>query len=73
VRLFYCNPVQHVIRFSKPEKIRITEVEIIDMSGRLLKTLKGSEEYNVADLSRGNYMLKIKGSELAKVTKLVKG
>jgi hypothetical protein len=33
-------------------------VEIIDMSGRLLKTLKENAEYNVADLPRGNYTLK---------------
>jgi hypothetical protein len=58
VRLFYCNPVKDVFRISNPEKIKITEVEIIDMSGRLLKTLKGNAEYNVADLPRGNYMLK---------------
>ncbi|WP_368366348.1 T9SS type A sorting domain-containing protein [Chryseobacterium sp. SSA4.19] len=38
----------------------------------MLKTLKGSEEYNISDLPEGNYMLKIKGDELAKVTKLVK-
>ncbi len=68
----YPNPVKDVFMISNPEKIKITEVEVIDMSGRVLKTLKGNEEYNVSDLPKGNYMLKIKGSELAKVTKLVK-
>lgn len=66
------NPVRDVFKISNPEKIKITEVEVIDMSGRVIRTLKGTEEYNISDLSKGNYILKIKSQGLTKVTHLIK-
>lgn len=68
----YPNPVHDVFKINNPEKIKITEVEVIDMSGRIIKTLKGTEEYNISDLTKGNYMLKIKSDGLTKVTNLIK-
>ncbi|WP_408612382.1 T9SS type A sorting domain-containing protein [Chryseobacterium fluminis] len=44
----------------------------MDVSGKLIRTLKGADEYNVSDLPKGNYILKIKSSELTKITKLLK-
>ncbi|MDC8104173.1 T9SS type A sorting domain-containing protein [Chryseobacterium sp. PTM-20240506] len=68
----YPNPVKDIFKISNPEKIKISSVEVIDVSGKLVKTLKGSEEYNVSELPTGNYILKIKSNEITKMTKLLK-
>jgi len=68
----YPNPVMDSFKINNPEKIKITGVEIMDVSGKLIRTLKGADEYNVSDLPKGNYILKIKSSELTKITKLLK-
>lgn len=69
----YPNPVKDNFRINNPEKLKISTVEIMDASGKLVRTLKGSEEYNVSDLPKGNYILKIKSEGgLAKITKLIK-
>ncbi|PQA91923.1 hypothetical protein B0A69_15985 [Chryseobacterium shigense] len=69
----YPNPTKENFRINNPEKLKISSVEIIDASGKLVKTLKGSEEYNVSDLPKGNYILKIKNEGgLTKMTKLIK-
>jgi hypothetical protein len=68
----YPNPVKDNFKINNPEKVKISSVEIIDLSGKHIKTLNGAEEYNVSDLPKGNYILKIKNNELTKVTKLIK-
>ncbi|WP_027381554.1 T9SS type A sorting domain-containing protein [Chryseobacterium daeguense] len=68
----YPNPVKDMFKINNPEKIKISNVEIIDISGKIIKNLKASEEYNVSDLPKGNYILKIKSSEATKITKLIK-
>lgn len=69
----YPNPVKDNFRINNPEKLKINSVEIIDTSGKLIKTLKGSEEYNVSDLPKGNYILKIQNEGgHTKITKLIK-
>lgn len=69
----YPNPVKDNFRINNPEKIKIRTVEIMDVSGKLVKTLKGSEDYNASDLPKGNYILKINNdSGHTKITKLIK-
>lgn len=68
----YPNPVENIFRINNPEKISITSIEIMDMSGKIIRSLKGSEEYNVSDLQKGIYLIKIKSSEISKITKLIK-
>lgn len=69
----YPNPAKDNFRINNPEKLKISSVEIMDASGKLVKTLKASEEYNVSDLPKGNYILKIKNEGgLTKITKLLK-
>ncbi|HCA09760.1 MULTISPECIES: T9SS type A sorting domain-containing protein [unclassified Chryseobacterium] len=69
----YPNPAKDNFRINNPEKLKISSVEIIDASGKLIRTLQGSEEYNVSDLPKGNYILKIKNEGgLTKMTKLLK-
>jgi len=69
----YPNPVRDSFRINNPDKIKISTVEVIDASGKLVRTLKGSEEYNASDLPKGNYILKIKNDGgHTKITKLIK-
>lgn len=68
----YPNPVKDSFKISNPGKINVSSVEITDMSGKLVKTMKGSEEYNIAELPKGTYFLKIKSNEASKITKLIK-
>jgi hypothetical protein len=69
----YPNPVKDHFRINNPERLRISSVEIMDVSGKIVKTLKGSEEYSVSDLPKGNYILKIKNEGgHTKITKLIK-
>ncbi len=69
----YPNPVKDIFRINNPEKLKINSVEIIDASGKLIRTLKGSEEYKVSDLPKGNYILKIQNEGgHTKITKLIK-
>ncbi|KXH84441.1 T9SS type A sorting domain-containing protein [Chryseobacterium kwangjuense] len=69
----YPNPAKDSFRINNPEKLKISTVEIMDASGKLVRTLKGSDEYQVSDLPKGNYMLKIKNEGgHTKITKLIK-
>lgn len=68
----YPNPVKESFKINNPGKINISIVEIMDVSGKLVRTLKGAEDYNVSDLPKGNYILKIKSDETTKITKMIK-
>ncbi|MCG2793497.1 MAG: T9SS type A sorting domain-containing protein [Weeksellaceae bacterium] len=68
----YPNPVKSTFRINNPEKLQITSVEVLDISGRIVKILKGADEFDVSGLAKGTYMLKIKSNDLTKVTKLIK-
>ncbi|MCW3161875.1 T9SS type A sorting domain-containing protein [Chryseobacterium oryctis] len=68
----YPNPVKDYFKINSPKKISINFVEIMDASGKLVRTLKGAEEYNISDLPKGNYILKINSNEITKITKLIK-
>ena len=68
----YPNPVNESFKISNPEQIKISTVEIIDASGKSIKTLKAADEYNVSDLPIGHYMVKINSNGLSKITKLLK-
>lgn len=68
----YPNPVKNIFKINNPGKLQINSVEIMDATGRVVKVLKGSEEYNVSDLPKGNYILKILNNENPKITKLIK-
>lgn len=68
----YPNPVREIFRINNPEKLQISSVEVLDVSGRVVKTLKGAEQFDVSGLAKGTYMLKIKSNATTKVTKLIK-
>lgn len=66
----YPNPVKDVFKISNAENTNA--VEILDTSGKLVKAFKGSEQYNVFDLPKGNYIVSIKSNGNTKITKLIK-
>ncbi|HCN47854.1 MAG TPA: hypothetical protein DIT10_01935 [Chryseobacterium sp.] len=69
----YPNPVKDQFKINNPERMKISAVDIIDASGKMIRTLKGSEEYSVSDLPKGSYILKIHNDGgPAKITKLIK-
>ncbi|MBU8882294.1 T9SS type A sorting domain-containing protein [Kaistella sp. DKR-2] len=68
----YPNPVNDYFRISNPGKLAISSVEIMDASARTVKVLKSADEYQVSDLPKGNYLLKINSNESPKITKLIK-
>lgn len=68
----YPNPVKNTFKINNPGNLQIASVEVMDATGRVVKVLKGSEEYNVSDLPKGNYILKILNNESPKITKLIK-
>jgi hypothetical protein len=68
----YPNPVKESFKISNPGKINISSVEITDSSGKLVKTMKGADDYNISELPKGIYFLKIKSNETSKITKLIK-
>lgn len=66
------NPVKEEFMIKNPSQTSILSVELIDGTGRVIKTLKTSENYNVSDVAIGNYLLKINTKENSKLVKLIK-
>jgi len=70
----YPNPVKDVFKLNLPaESQRVgTTVSVYDMSGKLVKTMPYDESYNVAELAKGSYMLKVNDGSNKKVVKMIK-
>lgn len=70
----YPNPVVDSFKLQIPEESRSKEalISIFDASGRLVKTFKIADSYNISDLPKGNYLLKLNDGTNNKVTKLIK-
>ncbi len=70
----YPNPTVDSFKLSLPSESlgAKTEVEIYDQSGKKVKTFKISDSYDVTDLGKGLYLIKIKDGKNIKTTKLIK-
>lgn len=68
----YPNPAGESFKINTPGEMKISTVEVLDISGKVIKVLKGAEEYNISGLAPGVYTLKIKSNETTKITKLIK-
>lgn len=70
--LVYPNPTKNVIRISGIDKI--AQVEILSVTGQIIKrvSLNVNETINVETLSKGIYLVRVVGSDLQSITKLVK-
>ncbi|AZA50104.1 T9SS C-terminal target domain-containing protein [Chryseobacterium carnipullorum] len=53
----YPNPAQNVIHLNTNE--RVLEIQIININGQTIRTVKDSKQLEVRDLPSGNYFLKI--------------
>ncbi|RAR75387.1 T9SS type A sorting domain-containing protein [Flavobacterium aciduliphilum] len=71
----YPNPTKDIVNVSNTEAL-INSVEISDVNGRVVKTVKVSDlnnaQINIADLSQGVYMIKINSDKGTATKKVVK-
>jgi hypothetical protein len=68
----YPNPVKDEFRISNPGDMVISTVEVVDVTGKVVRVLQGSEVYDVSDLASGTYVIKISSNETTKITRLTK-
>lgn len=71
------NPVSDVLTLSSGEGVQISGIQITDLNGRVIKTLKYSDaisemQVNVSDLSAGMYLLNISSNQGTATKKIVK-
>lgn len=68
------NPVIDIVNISNNENVKMTKIEILDTSGKIIKILYPenfeSIKFNMSDLSSGIYLLKIK-SESGNISKKI--
>lgn len=70
----YPNPVKDIFKLNLPAESKRagTTVSVYDMSGKLVKTMPYGDSYNVSDLAKGSYMLKVNDGLNKKVAKMIK-
>ncbi len=68
----YPNPATDVLNIQSKNGWAIENISIIDISGRTVKTQKGSESINVSDLASGTYMIDIVTKEGKATSKFIK-
>lgn len=70
----YPNPTKDSFKINMPQESKTSakSVELFDMTGKLVKTFPISESYNIKELSKGAYLIKVKGSDVVKATRIVK-
>lgn len=61
----YPNPVKDVLNFKMDKGLNAESIEVYDMSGKLIpmKTTKAVTSVNVSNLTKGNYILKVKADD----------
>uniref|UniRef100_UPI004048BBCC T9SS type A sorting domain-containing protein n=1 Tax=Mariniflexile sp. TaxID=1979402 RepID=UPI004048BBCC len=72
----YPNPVEDVLRLSLSDNINLAKLEIVDINGRLIKTISAEKvfdkEVNTSDLNKGMYMLNIYSDKGKSTKKFIK-
>lgn len=70
----YPNPTSDFFKLSLPQESlgAKTQIGIFDMSGKQVKNFKISDSYDVKDLPKGVYLVKINDGKNIKATKLIK-
>ena len=71
----YPNPVNNVINFSNDQNAVVSSVEMADLNGRIIKSVKVNAtegQISVSDLATGMYMMKITTDQGVAVKKIVK-
>ena len=72
--VLYPNPVNETFKLQIPKESLSanTEVSLYDSTGRKVKFFKVADSYNVSDLAKGVYLLKINDGGNIKATKFIK-
>ncbi len=68
----YPNPTSDVLNISSKNGLEMKEIEITDLSGRIVRTLNNATTINVSDLSAGTYLIDITTNEGKASSKFVK-
>ena len=70
----YPNPTADSFRLMLPSESQQakTEVSVYDQSGKKVKSFSLADSYNVSDLPKGMYTIKVKDGQNIKATKLIK-
>jgi len=73
----YPNPSNGIINLTNSESIQVSQIEITDLNGRIVKTVNTADTFNdiqinVSDLSSGVYMMNINSDQGKAVKKIVK-
>jgi hypothetical protein len=69
------NPTNNIINFSNDQNAVVSTIELADLNGRVVKTLKVNAtegQVSVSDLATGMYMMKITTDQGVAVKKIVK-
>lgn len=68
----YPNPTADSFKIDLPNDVKkqVESVELYDFSGKIVKTFTASESYNVSNLSKGIYLVKIKTGNAIKALRL---
>lgn len=72
--LVYPNPATDSFKLTLPSESKNsnTDVSIYDVTGRKVKSFKMADSYNVSDLQKGVYLIKVNDGQNIKATKLIK-
>jgi len=71
--VFYPNPVANELTLSVSNAVNIKNLEVYDLTGRLIKKSKTSETViDMSDLVKGNYIVKVNCSEGVIIKKIIK-
>ena len=68
----YPNPTSDVLHLEARNGVEIASVQVIDMMGRVVKTQKGGQSIQVADLAAGTYSIEIQSAEGKATSKFIK-
>lgn len=58
--IIYPNPVTEYFKVDSPKNSLILSIDVIDISGKMVKKFERSERYNIKDLQSGKYFVRIK-------------
>ena len=72
--IIYPNPTMDTFKLELPAESagKNTVISLLDASGKMVKTFKIADSYDVRDLPKGIYLLKINDGKNIKATKLMK-
>ena len=59
----YPNPTNNTVRIVLPEDALVDEVQLYNALGQMVKTVRGTNEIDVADLVEGVYLVRIMDAE----------